>query len=371
MASEGNPQVYARVPEQVKAVIDSMNEAGAPLREVLVTVAEVWATTKPQDGAAFLASIRKVRGAAQEERDLSTRDAALRERARQATIREKELAKRETAATEAEEKAQATIERAEARAATSEAKTALRRQVIEMGEALLRAAAKPADVEAVYRTMKAASLAPESVAAEVERLGGVVNLFRQEERRRDAAKAEADKARQEADNLRAEVEGLTRTKTAIIAEVRAATGAAGEEFTRKTGGAVAHLQRVARQAETALEGVQSMTKTLNDLRAEAAQVQSETEALRTEGATLEVWVEVLREAKSGRLLPRLRLENVPGLCAALLAADLEERGDAEIPTAGSEVHYPKLSLSSVAAKLQTFAEVDRRPKAADAVQTSP
>ncbi len=318
LETSGNPKFETRLPQEVHADLGTMAAAGIPAREILSAVADTWKRAgRPAD---LLARVRTLADAGQTESAQRNETERLRQRARELTLREKELAAREQETAHLLADAKARVLRAQNETAAVEAGSRLRRQVIDAGEALLRQGAKPQDVAAVFRAIAAASLAPEAVAHEIERLGGLNKAV--------AAWSEhVRKLQSETARLQGEVAALQEERAKLLGAVRDAVRDAAGEVRQGLAGidaAAGRIDRAATRAETKMEQAGRQV-------AEYLLRLSDADALARE--TLASLIETVGPV---------------ALAAQLLALHIERAGDTELPRElGEDRPYaPRLSWAT-------------------------
>jgi hypothetical protein len=267
------------------------------------------------------------------------------------------------------------------------------------------AGARPRDVAAIASAIRSAGIPAAAVADAVRDLGSLKKVCDRERARAARATAAADAAERRQHEAEVAAAALERRAAELEAEVaeaiRSATAAARGAFEASVAGAVPaaeakaaaamdavaaavkyagaaateHLEAatatardvaaVARDAADALADVRLVAAARDGLEAEVLRLQRE---VREQVGRVEALGFVLAEFEEAGPdgAPRLRLRHpaAVGLAAALLFADIRDRGDADLPHAPGVASWASITLAAVAARLSALADADPRPRIA-------
>lgn len=275
MPGMGNPQVAARVPQEVAAAVEAMRAAGLPTSELLAALAVAW------DAAG--GSVPVMRTALDTLSAGAGTTLALQEaRAALEDLRAEADRVRRQSETEARRSTAAALQRqreAEDRAQVAEERARLLGEAVGVAQQMRAAALAPSDAVAMLAILRAAKVGVSELPAHLQKLGGVKRAADAAARTLASLQAEAQEAEARRDRARAEASGAARERDLVAAHVSSAVRLATESATIAAGTATDRLQEVATEALQALRPIihlvgvrEALEGDIAALRAEAGQL---------------------------------------------------------------------------------------------------
>lgn len=271
MPGTGNPQVAARVPQEVAAAVEAMRAAGLPTSELLAALAAAWrgaegsvpamrtALETLSVGAETTAALQQARAALEDLRAEADRvrrqsEGEVRSSTAAALRRQRE----------AEDRAQAAGERAR-----------LFGEAVEVAQQMRAAGLAPSDAVAMLAILRAAKVGVSELPAYLKKVGGVKQAADVAARILATRQAEAQEAEARRDRARAEAAGAARERDLVAAHVSSAVRLATEAATVAAGAATDRLQEVATEALQALRPIVHLVEVRRALEGDIAALRAE------------------------------------------------------------------------------------------------